>query len=134
MSLHLTGAAAVLMTRLMGSTKTSESLNVTGISLGSVCMLARYHFYRLAFRDVHRGPILRDLVTSPQHLHQAVWVLCPRQALKPDMCYLASVITDFCLDLSYALFQRHGGLNLQEADLRLQAGDLCLPRRGAELA
>ncbi|MFN9945017.1 MAG: hypothetical protein ACK56I_36670, partial [bacterium] len=38
MSLHLTGAAAVLMTRLMGSTKTSVSLNVTGISLvQSVC-------------------------------------------------------------------------------------------------
>ncbi len=38
MSLHLTGAAAVFMTRLMGSTKTSVSLNMTGISLvQSVC-------------------------------------------------------------------------------------------------
>ncbi len=38
MLLHLTGAAAIFMTRLMGSTKTSVSLNVTGISLvHSVC-------------------------------------------------------------------------------------------------
>ncbi len=80
-------------------------------------MLARHHLYRLALRDVYRGPILSDLVTSPEHLHQAVWVLRSRQAFKSDMCYLASVITDLCLDLPYALLQRHGGLHLQEADL-----------------
>ncbi|MFN9980564.1 MAG: hypothetical protein ACK53Y_11640, partial [bacterium] len=63
-----------------------------------------------------------------------VGVFCPRQALQPDMRYLAPVVTDLCLYLSYALLQRHGGLHLQEADFRLQAGDLCLPRRRAKLA
>ncbi len=117
MSLHLTGVAAVFMTRLMGSTKTSVSLNVTGISLVQSVCLARHHLHWLTLRDVHRGPILRYLVTSPKHLHQAVGIFRPRQALKPDMRYLASIVADLCLDLSYALLQRHGGFHLQETDL-----------------
>ncbi|MFN9982902.1 MAG: hypothetical protein ACK53Y_23440, partial [bacterium] len=94
-----------------------------------VGVLARHHLHWLALRDVHSGSILRYLVAPPKHLHQAVGVFCPRQALQPDMRYLASVVTDLCFDLPYALLQRHGGLHLQETDFRLQAGDFRLPRR-----
>ncbi|MFO0006794.1 MAG: hypothetical protein ACK559_37325, partial [bacterium] len=69
-------------------------------------MLARHHLYRLTLRNVHRGPILRYLVNSPKLLHQAVGVLCPRQAFKPDMRYLASIVANLGFDLPYALFQR----------------------------
>jgi hypothetical protein len=117
MSLHLMGAAAVFMTRLMGSTKTSVVVERDWNLVGAVSVLARHHLHWLTLRDVHRGPILCYLVTFPKHLHQAVGIFRPRQALKPDMRYLTSIIADLRLDLSYALLQRHGGLHLQETDL-----------------
>jgi len=59
MSLHLTGAAAVFMTRLMGSTKTSVSLNVTGISLCQGQALARDEC-------VHRSSLQEERVSPKE--------------------------------------------------------------------
>jgi hypothetical protein len=66
-------------------------------------MLTRHHLHCLAFSNVHSSSISRNLVSSSKHLHQAVWILSSRQALKPDMCYLPSIVADLCLHLPYAL-------------------------------
>ncbi len=90
MLLHLTGAAAVFMTRIIGSTKTSELLNVTGISfVHSVCWrgttLTAWHLvtYTVAPFLVIWCPLPNTCIrlygfSAPAKLSILTWTICLR--------------------------------------------------------
>ena len=78
--------------------------------------------------------ILRHQVSSAEHLHEAVGVLCSCDALQPQVRDLPSVLAYLRLHLADGLLQRHSCFDLQEAQLGLQSGKLRLGCHQAEFS
>jgi hypothetical protein len=88
---------------------------------------------RLASGHVDRRSVVRDLVSPPEHLNEAVQVLGTRDALQPCVCSMLAVPTYLRFHLADRLLQRHGRSDLQEAQLGLQLDELRLRGHHVEL-
>ncbi len=117
MSLHLTGDAAALITKLIGSTNKLVLLTVTGILLVQFTCIRGVTSTGMASGDVDCCPVSRYLVPSSEYLDEAVWILGSGDAFQPQLCYLPPILTDVALHLPNALLQRHSSLDLQKTEL-----------------